>query len=586
MKPEIPAKGANMGYILGLGGPYEKDSSACLLDEDTGIVAFLEEERLTRRKRNSGSRSATRSAVYCLAQAGISLNDIDYVAVGWNRRWPAEAKPLTEDSVVRGLLDPHYFKGITPAQVEVVDHHRAHAASAFYCSGFGSAAVLVVDGSGDGVATTLYHGTPNGLVKLAEYPFTQSLGFFYESAAAHIGLGAAVGAPKMMGLAAYGTPRYELDFLTVTDEGYAIDLSRYGLAPDDTGNFDYVDFSWLTRLRQTYSSAYSKLGVQRNDGRMSYQADSGAFRREPDFTTEQADLAATMQHALEGCLTSLARRALRLTGESRLCLAGGVALNCSANGVIQRESGAQQIYVQPVAGDAGIAIGSALEVAAERRTLKPATVRMTHTALGPGFSDDTIKQTLDSWRIPYTYHGDKVSTAAARALAAGSIVGWFQGRTEGGPRALGHRSILGDPRSIATRDRINRVKGREWWRPLAPSVLDTIAPDLIESPGGTEFMVIAHQATDRARTEIPATVHVDGSMRPQVVSPQEDPRYASLLAEFGERSGVAALLNTSFNNESEPIVCSPRDALRTFWSSGLDALAIGGFLVEKARHDD
>jgi carbamoyltransferase len=573
-----------MGYILGLGGPYQHDSSACLLNEETGIVAFVEEERLNRRKRNAGSRSASRSAAYCLDQAGIGLADVDEVVVGWNPRWPADPEPIVDQRTIKQLLQPEYFGGCVPDRLQVVHHHVAHAASAFYCSGFEEAAVLVVDGSGDGVATTIYRGTKDGLEYVESRPFTQSLGFFYESAAEYIGLGELAGAGKMMGLAAYGQPEYHLDFIRETNDGYAIDLTRYGLRPDDTGNFDYVNFDWFRRLKRAYWQAYAGLGIPPAGGGMRFDRVHGRFERPGDFKPEHAHLAATMQQALERCLISLARRALAVTGLDRLCLAGGVILNCSANGAIQRHSGAAEIFVQPVANDAGIAIGAAAELANQRGRLNRSGVLMQHTAYGPGFSDEAVQQVLDANGISYTRLGDSVTARAADALAAGRVVGWFEGRAEGGPRALGNRSILGDPRSVETRERINReIKRREWWRPLAPSILEIAARDLVVSPGSADFMIVAHQATDRAKAGIPATVHIDGSLRPQVVKTETNPTYARLLEEFGALTGVPALLNTSFNHEAEPIVLTPADAVRTFWSTPLDALAIGGFWVEKSE---
>ena len=240
------------------------------------------------------------------------------------------------------------------------------------------------------------------------------------------------------------------------------------------------------------------------------------------------------------------------------------------------------MFVQPVAGDAGVAIGAALECARRAGRLSLPGRRINSTAWGPAFTDADIGATLKALHIPHAHHGDAVAEHAARALAAGNVVGWFQGPAEGGPRALGRRSILADPRHVASRDRINRdIKRREMWRPLAPSILDKAAPRLMGHAGPADFMIVAHRATEEAAAAIPATVHIDGTLRPQTVHESVDPRYADLIGKFGEATGVPALLNTSFNHEAEPIVCTPTDALRTFFSTPLDVLALGGFLIVK-----
>jgi carbamoyltransferase len=238
------------------------------------------------------------------------------------------------------------------------------------------------------------------------------------------------------------------------------------------------------------------------------------------------------------------------------------------------------MFVQPAAGDAGCAIGGALEHA---RRIGDVPAPFTGVALGPSFDDASIRSTLDSYGVPYAYHGAEITGPVAKELASGRVVGWFQGGAECGPRALGHRSILADPRHVSSRDRINRdIKRREMWRPLAPSILGTAAERFVAGPvGPAEHMIVAYQATDEARDTIPATVHIDGSLRPQLVDAGREPLYADLLSAVGAETGTPVVLNTSFNHEAEPIVCTPTDALRTFWSTPLDALAIGGFLVTK-----
>jgi carbamoyltransferase len=288
---------------------------------------------------------------------------------------------------------------------------------------------------------------------------------------------------------------------------------------------------------------------------------------------------------VERCLLALARTALAASGSTRLCVSGGVGLNCAANGVLYRSSGATEMFVQPAAGDAGCGLGAALECARRAGRLVIPGPAMTTTALGPSFTDDAVKATLDAYHLRYRYYGDEIADHVAIALADGSIAGWFQGPCEAGPRALGNRSILADPRAAENRDRVNnQVKRREPWRPLAPSILATAADKLVTRPGPADFMIVAYPATDLARAVMPATVHVDGTVRPQAVHEEASPRFARLLAAFEAETGVPAVLNTSFNNEAEPIVCTPADALRTFFTTPLDILAIGGFLLTKQEH--
>ncbi len=439
---------------------------------------------------------------------------------------------------------------------------------------------MVVDGSGDGISTSIFRGTSAGLELLRTFPFTQSLGWFYETVAEHLGLGDWSSSGKMMGLAAYGRPTYEIDFLRAVEGGYFLNLSAYGVSPSDRVETEYLDLAYYWRLKRAYAEALATLGVPAHVRPSRFDPDLGKRSQEVGFTQKQADLAASAQQLLEGCLLQLARAALAEAGSSKLCIAGGVGLNCSANGTIWRASGAAELFVQPAAGDSGCAIGAALETARRLGDLGIPPPRMTSTSLGPAFSDAAIRALLVRCGLKYSCHDIEDLTAkVARILSDGLVVGWFQGGAEAGPRALGQRSILADPRQSAMRDRVNAIKHREGWRPLAPTIHASGAAGLVQNLGPAEFMIVAYPATERAQRVLPASVHVDGSLRPQVVA-GDDP-YARLVAAFGERSGIPALLNTSFNHESEPIVCTPLDAIRTFWSTEMDARAIGSFLIIK-----
>lgn len=572
-----------LAIVLGLGGPYYHDASACLVI-DGRIVAFAEEERFSRRKHHKDSRSCAVAAAYCLSEAGIALADVDEIAIAFNPTWPKPSEECTDAELITELLDPACFGHHRPHRVTVIEHHLAHAASAFHPSGFKDAAVLVVDGSGDGISTTLAHGTSSGLKTIRQWPFTQSLGWFYETVAEHLGLGDWTSSGKLMGLAGYGdSDRYALDFLRPESGGYRLDLSQYGIRPDEQVEDQYTDLRYYRRLKAAYSIAYTELGIPSHRRSRHFDHARGQTVTDTGFRPEHADLATSAQRLLEQCLVELAREALATTGSTRLCVAGGVGLNCSANGRLAALRGVQELFVQPAAGDAGCAIGVALEVALRCGDLNLPSPAMTTAALGPAFPDAVIRTVLTEYGLPFHDHGADLPAVVAGHLALGRVTGWYQGRMEAGPRALGRRSILADPRHVETRDRINNtIKHREPWRPLAPVMLDTAAPALIGTTAPHPFMIVARQATEDARNLIPAAVHTDGSLRPQTVTPDTADPYATLLAQFAERTGrPAALLNTSFNHEAEPIVCTPRDAVATFAGSPLDMLAIGPFLVRK-----
>ncbi|WP_234378499.1 carbamoyltransferase [Streptomyces sp. H036] len=569
--------------MLGLGGPYYHDASACLV-VDGQVVAFAEEERFSRRKHHKDSRSCATAAAYCLSEAGITLAEVDEIAIAFNPSWPEPSETCTDAELIAELLDPALFGHHRPRQVTVIEHHLAHAASAFHPSGFEEAAVLVVDGSGDGVSATLAHGTAGGLKVLRQFPFSQSLGWFYETVAEHLGLGDWTSSGKLMGLAGYGNPdRYRLDFLTARAGGYHLDLSRYGIRPDESVEDQYTDLRYYRRLKSAYAAAYTDLGIPPHRRARTYS--NGRIIPDTSYRSEHADLAASAQRLLEQCLAELAREALAATGTTRLCVAGGVGLNCSANGRLAALRGVEELFVQPAAGDAGCAIGAALEAARRRDDLTLPGPAMTTAALGPAFTPGSIRSVLDDFGLPYRDLGADLATAAAGHIALGRTIGWFQGRMEAGPRALGRRSILAAAQDPRTRDHINdRVKHREPWRPLAPAMLEEAAPDLIGTRTPHPFMIVARPATETARRLIPAAVHTDGTLRPQTVARDDTDPYAALLASFAEQTGrPAALLNTSFNHEREPIVCTPHDAIATFAAGPLDALAIGPFLVRKDR---
>jgi carbamoyltransferase len=572
-----------MTYFLGLGGPYHHDASACLLNESGEILAFTEEERFSRRKHNRDSRSCGASAAYCLSAANVDLQDVSCVAVAWNPYHPRPAAEITDDDLLCELLPPKYFGGQTPASAIIVDHHRAHAASAFYASGMERATVIVADGHGDGRSTSIHIGDRGrGLEEVWHADPSQSLGWMYESVAIHLGLGDWASAGKLMGLASYGSPSVDADFITFeNDEPYRMDIERIGLERPDVFAQGPDILGFYFELQSALSDYYSGLGIERLTAFRVYDPTHGEFVRDHEFPAAHLDLAASAQHWLQSALKSVVRFAVSLTGIDDVCYAGGVALNCAANGVLRREAVKGSFFVQPAASDSGCALGAAYDVLA-RHGRVAAAHEMRTTAFGAEFRAEQVRRLLDTLGARFSEPKTGVSRRVAELIASGCAVGWVQGRAEVGPRALGHRSILGDPRTSRTRDFINgAVKKRELWRPLAPSILEKDAELVVRKPSCSDFMIEAFEASDWAKENLPAVVHVDGTVRPQFVDSEIDPCFAELLVATKEEIGIGAVLNTSFNGEDEPIVNNPIQALSTFHSSPLDALAIGPFIVTK-----
>ena len=524
------------------------------------------------------SFSALRLAIQAaLDFAGIEPSDVDHVSIGWDQpsvhawhdaklmltgKWPICRMRLERTflQILKsarhrgGVLDFQRAFGAPRNRMHFVNHHLAHALSAFSVSGFEESAVLVVDGRGAREATTLWHGR-NGRVELLEqYDFPDSLGVFYAGIMGLLGFTPLSDEWKVMGLASYGKPTYDLDALIeVREDSYRV----RGRCFFGRTNNDYRELESVTGPRRNGA------GIQQN----------------------HKDLARSAQDVCEEALLALLRRVTRLTGSRRLCLSGGVALNCKANGELMRSGMIDDIYIQPAAGDDGACIGAAL--AAYENIGRPIpSHRIGHTYLGTQYSNDEIASVLNIYKLSYRRLDDP-SRAGAYLLAAGALIGWFQGRMEFGPRALGNRSILADPRFLENRDRVNAaVKFRENWRPFAPSVMEEEGHRYFQDFCPSPYMVLSFWATDEAKRNIPAVVHVDGSCRVQSVTHASNPKYYALLAEFQRLTGVAAIMNTSFNIKGDAIVESPSGAVRTYFTSGLDYLLIGDFIVGKGQDLD
>ncbi|MFZ5481686.1 MAG: carbamoyltransferase [Myxococcota bacterium] len=570
-------------HILGISALFH-DSAAALL-RDGEVVAAAQEERFTRLKHDASF--PVRSAEWCLARAGIRAGDLDWLVFyekplvkfqrilvnsiatfprGW-RTFPRSMQTwLGEKLWARNRLAVTF--GVPPDRILFCEHHLSHAASAFLSSPFDDAAILTVDGVGEQASTTLWRGRGVGIDPVAEVRFPHSLGLFYSAITAYLGFAVNEGEYKVMGMAAYGQPRFreQMDKL---------------LRRDGKGGFDCdLDaFCWHWHATESYTSKLvDLLGPPRFPGADFDPADPECRRH--------ADVAASAQAALEDAMMDLVRHAHATVGSENLCLAGGVALNSVANTRIAREGPFRHLWVQPAAGDAGGALGSA-QWAWHTLLGNPRAPELTRLDLGRGWERGEVRKMLDELGAKAVeLPEDDVVARAAEDLAAGKVLGWFDGRDEWGPRALGHRSILADPRGPEVQARVNaRVKFRELFRPFAPSVTEEAAPAWFDVPAAAAAPARAMLVTPPALQPdvVPAVVHADGSARAQVVRAGDHPRYHALLRTFGEATGVPVLLNTSFNLKGDPMVGTPVDALAAFQRSDLDALYIEGFRVERAR---
>jgi carbamoyltransferase len=555
---------------IGINYSQMHDSSACIA-RDGEVLFAVAEERLSRVKHDARFPSLAIRA--CLQFAGVRGEEIDYVCQGWSRPrsgfihdlrcYATGQQPLDSRALLNSTRhfismshqrggETHFRRlfGPSKAQFRFMDHHHAHAISAFAYSGFADAIVLVVDGRGAWEATSLWRGRDGRLEHLWTIPWPNSLGFFYAQFTNYLGFTPYSDEWKVMGLAPYGEPGINLrDFIIPDDNPYRVS-TRLLMGPE--------------------SSSLRGIEARLGPGRIP----------ETDIGTRHKNLAFAVQDMCEQAMITLVRAAVAQTGCRDLCLAGGVALNSKANGKILSSGIVDRIFIQPAASDDGVCLGAVLGPFLDGGGKLPVR-RMRHAYLGNECSDTEIEKTLATYKIRAKRVADPAAVAA-EMLANGKILGWVQGRMEFGPRALGSRSILADPRDPEMNAKVNKaVKFREWWRPFAPSLLSEIAGDYLESATDSPFMVLTAQVKSEKRKVIPSVTHVDGSARPQTVECDVNPLYWRLIHEFGQRTGVPVVMNTSFNLRGEPIVSSPTDAIRTFFSSGMDALVIGNFAVEK-----
>ncbi|WP_407175569.1 carbamoyltransferase [Bradyrhizobium sp. STM 3562] len=534
---------------------------AAVLVRDGQVIAAVEEERLNRIKHSN--KLPSRSIQHCLTAAGVQLSDIDCIAFyateaycnAMLQRMRVSQReievPLDARVLLQTIVAQEFGAEIDPARVSFVSHHMAHAVSAFAMSGFQESLVFAVDGGGDFLSGLMAVGSKNELTQLASFPEHNSLGLFYLETIRYLGYGL-FDEYKVMGLAPYGDPAPYRElfarFYELLDEGsYRVHLDRIGPT--------------LLRAIEVRGKGMP-------------------------FTQQHRDVSASLQEALERIVFHILRHYRKATDMKRLCLAGGVAQNCTMNGKLLYSGLFEDIFVQPASHDAGCALGAALMASQELGQSAPRE-RLREVYWGPDLgSERAIEQELRAWAGHVEIERrDDVAESAAELMAGGAVIAWVQGRSEFGPRALGNRSILADPRPAANKDRINAmVKKREGYRPFAPSVLEEYAREYFDLPEGMRefpfmnFVVRVHEAK---RSVLGAITHVDGTARLQTVSRQTNPLYWDLINAFKKRTGVPVLLNTSFNNNAEPIVDSVSDAITTFLTTDLDGLVVGPFMIKK-----
>jgi len=572
--------------ILGINA-YHGDSSACLI-RDGEVVAAAEEERFRRIKHWAGFPSE--AIKYCLEEAGVSPQELDHVGISRNPSAHLHKKILytlsrrPSFSLIKDRLanmarvtDPKSelckALGISPselrAQFHNVEHHRAHMASAFFVSPFEEAAILSIDGFGDFVSTMLGEGCGNQIKVLDYVEFPHSLGLFYLAVTQYLGFLKYGDEYKVMGLAAYGEPVYLDDFRKI------VRLQRDGTFELDLDFFRHhsegVEMTWNNeqpKVGRAYSDKFiEKFGPPRES-------------HEP-ITKRHEDIAASLQAMLEEAYFHILNNLYERTKKKALCLAGGVAFNSVANGKIFDRTPFEEVYIQAAAGDAGTALGTAYYIY-HQILGKPRKFVMNHAYWGPQFSASAIEECLKEYGLAYqVLDKNALIEKTVHAVADGKVVGWFQGRMEWGPRALGNRSILADPRRAEMRDILNaRIKRREPFRPFAPSILFEAVGDYFEKTYPDPFMIKVYPIKPEKRKVIPAVTHVDGTGRLQTVTREENPLYWDLIKAFGDLTGVPVVLNTSFN-ENEPIVCTPREAIECFLRTKMDVLVLGNFLLER-----
>lgn len=540
-------------YILGIFGNFYRgtqDPSAVLM-KDGKVIAAAEEERFLRIK-HAMSKMPIESIKFCLNKAKISMEEVDVLVF----------PQITWEDMKNKLENFIKIKfGVLPKKIQFVEHHLAHAASTYYASGMKDAMIITADWSGDGISTLLAHGHEENIDVIKKFSGIQhSLGAYYSIITDYLGFQTDLDEYKVMGLAAYGKSQIDFSWLLRMENDQII-LDK-----------KYLDQNLLLPFPNQYGKQepkfneklIEKLGLQRTIGEKIEQ--------------RHMDIAFSAQKQLEVILKSIVKTLSQKTKSKNLCLAGGVMLNSVCNGVLYYMDEVEKIFVPPVSGDNGVALGAAMIVSVQNGIIPE---KITHASFGPSFDNEYIEKVLSRSKCQFS-HESNISKVISEDISERKIVGWFQEEMEFGPRALGNRSILGDPRDSEMKNKINQlVKFREDFRPLAPSVIDKHTEDFFGESIESPFMTITIKAKEESKQIIPAVIHIDGTSRIQTVNSYDNPKYYKLLENLKNAIGVPVVLNTSFNLSWEPIVQNPEQALATFFASGLDTLAIGDFIVRK-----
>jgi carbamoyltransferase len=561
-------------YVLGI-SCYYHDAGAALV-KDGQLIAAAEEERFNRQKHYSDFPKE--AVAYCLREAGISIHEVDYIGfyekplVKFNRiletilaQWPRTYWSWVKSMPVWLLTKMRIGNTIqqelgVDKEIYYCQHHLAHAASAFLVSPFEEAAVITADGVGEWTTTGWGQGKGTEIVIEKEIRFPHSVGLLFSAITAYLGFRVNDAEWKVMGLAPYGKPTYVDQFREVVD-----------IRDDGSFRLNMKYFSHTYSTERMFNRRWERLfgRPQRS--------------KETPLESFHEDIAHSGQKIVEEIMVKMARHVHRQTGQRNVCIAGGVGLNCVANWRILQESGFENIFIQPAAGDSGGALGTAFYL--YNSVLKqPRTFVMKHALWGPGFSAEEIRAALEANGLHFRCvdREEDLLATTAQMIADGKVVGWFQGRLEFGPRALGARSLLADPRNPQMKDIINaKVKFREAFRPFAPAVLREKAHEYFEMPPGMDapFMLLVPRVRPDKRALLPAVTHQDGTGRVQTVTDEDNGRYYRLIRAFGDLTGVPVVVNTSFNVRGEPIVCTPADAVKTYLNTGIDTLVMGNYVV-------
>lgn len=552
--------------ILGLTSPLSWNQAAAIV-KDGKFLAMVEEERFNRIK-HSPRMPPFQSIEFCLKFAKVTAKDVDAIALGYrspfNYYWRSVLENLKERDFVRlvreggalaeyivgtvRLMDWLKMKGFrldgnNKIQLKFYPHHTVHAASSYRCSGFNQANVITLDGQGEDDSGSIWIGRNQSMKKIYKVGHHQSIGWVYHVATDVLGFKPHSHEGKVMGLSGWGKRKLRDNDLWETNE-----------------NSYHIKHGWCDRF-------WKKFGPRRKSGEA--------------LTERYKNIALTVQDFTERAGKAMIRKAYEKTGITNFCLSGGVALNCDMNARIWELPYVEKIFIQPSSDDSGTAVGGALELSHELG--ENADFQMKHAYWGPEYSSNEIEKVLKESKLGYI-KVTNVEKIIAEKLALGKIIGWFQGRLEIGPRALGNRSILAHPGLAGMKDKVNiEVKHREPWRPFAPSVLHEQGDDYFEKYCFNPFMLMALKCKEKAKKDLSQAIHIDGTARHQSVIRETNPRYYKLISEFAEITGIPAVLNTSFNDRDEPLVNSPKDALKTFASTGLDILAMGDFIVSKGK---